>query len=263
MGTANFPGRPFRLRDNTWVVRQEVANNRSLIGFEMWIDKLSYSPTWSAGQADRVYYIDGAQRAANFSPGFDFQGAGPWLILNGQTWVGHNANGTKTMQVQADAVYDLLGGASIQYPMGLPTIPRNPPPAPSPVRLDQITRTSMRYVFSSNGDGGTPISRWESQLSTHPSFNSANGWVSGVIQGPSPVTRTGLRAGTEYFWRSRGVNAAGTGAWSAIISATTLSGAWISVAGAWVPAEVLISQGGAWVPGDVVISQGGAWRPTG
>jgi len=258
MGAARFPSRPFQLRDATSLSRQDIPNNRSLVNWQVWIDKLGYSPTWSAdGQADRGWYANGVTMGFANNRGFDFRPAGPWLILSGQSWLTHNAQGVGSWTIFCAATYSLLGHTEFTYTLTMPTIPRNPPPPPDPLGLDQITRNSMRYRFSSTGDGGSPIIRWEFQYADNPQFSSAKQQTSG---GTSTVT--GLKPGTEYWFRSRGVNAAGTGAWSTVVSARTLSGAWISTGIEWVPAEVLISDGTTWRPGDAQISDGATWSPS-
>lgn len=257
-GTSNFPGRPFQLFDTTLVVRQEANNNRSLISYSVGIRKLSYSPTFSDGGAYARWGYDGTVRASRDPGSFDFRAAGPWNWLSGETWVTHNANGTRTIQVNVGADFALLGATSYNYNFALPTISRTPPPAPTPIALDQITRNSMRYRFSSNGTGSSPILRWEFQVSESPAFTGA---ALRTSSGTSTVT--GLTPGTVYYFRSRGVNAAGNGAWSAVLSARTLSGAWISTGTEWVPADVLISNGSAWLPANVDMSDGTTWRPSG
>lgn len=260
MGSAPFPNRPFQLRDVTTLVRQEVANNRSLLHAEVWIDKTGTSPTWSAGgPAYTRWGWDSVVRQEANPGSFDFRGTGPWRWQAGDFWVPHNANGTKSITVNVGGDFALLGATTFDYGMVLPTIPRNPPPATIPLTLDEITRNSMRYRFSSGGDGGSPIIRWEVQYSTSADFTT--GTVLITSSGTSVVT--GLKPGVMYYWRSRGVNAAGNGAWSIVMSARTLSGAWISDGTDWLPALVFISNGTDWLPANSQISTGAAWVPTG
>lgn len=260
MGSAPFPNRPFQLRDNTYVVRQEVPNNRSLVGFEVWIDKLSYSPTYSnGGVAYARWGYDGVVRA-DVNPGaYDFRGTGPWQWLGGQVWVDHNPDGSRTIQVNVGAEFTTLGTTVYSYNLALPFIARNPPPAPTGLSLDQITTSSMRYRFQGNGDGGSAIIRWEFQYSRYADFRDNPALV--TSGGTSTVS--GLAAGTEYFFRSRGVNTIGAGAWSNVLSATTLSSAFISSGTQWLDADVLISDGSQWLPTDILISNGSSWLPAG
>ncbi|MFD4957153.1 DUF859 family phage minor structural protein [Microbacterium sp. NPDC058389] len=124
MGSSTFPSRPFQLRDYVGLVKQDIATNRSLIAWQVWVDKLSYSPTSSGGTADRQYFLAGIKVGENLGSGFDFTGAGPWLILEGQNWIDHLADGTQSIPVKAAASYDILGYTEVNYTLNLPTIPR-------------------------------------------------------------------------------------------------------------------------------------------
>lgn len=124
MVESNFPNRPFRLRENVWLIRQDIGGNASLVGWELWIHKNSYSPTYSGGQAHRRMVLDGAERGSNYSNGFDFRNGDSFLILNGEAWIGHNSDGTKTFQIDGYAAYDVLGATEVHGPFTLPTIPR-------------------------------------------------------------------------------------------------------------------------------------------
>jgi hypothetical protein len=220
MGSSNFPDRPFRLRDVTTVARQEQANNRSLVNFQVWVDKLSYSPTWSGGGPSITRWgYDGTVRSSGDGGGFDFQGTGPWLMRSGQVWVTHNSNGTKSITVQVSADFALLGATSFSYGMTLPTISSWVPPAPVQGRLDQITGTSMRYQFTANGNGGSPITTWEIQYTGNP----GNWSGAPILQTPNTMAAfSGLTNSRTYEFRARGVNANGPGDWGAGATATTL-----------------------------------------
>ena len=99
----------------------------------------------------------------------------------------------------------------------IPKIPATVPPAPSPIGIDQITNSSMRYRFSSNGNGGSAITKYEVQYSRNSNFSSAT-----TITSTGTSTVTGLLAKTTYYFRSRAVNAVGNGSWSASRSDATL-----------------------------------------
>lgn len=258
--SSNFPNRPFTLYDATTVVRQEVANNRTLVRYSVAIRKNSYSPTSSDGVAYARWGYDGTVINSRDPGGFDFRSSGPWQWVYGEAWVNHTANGTKTINVQVGANFDILGATSYSYNFTLPAIARNPPPAPTGLTLDNITRNSMRYRFQSNGDGGSPIIRFQFQYSTTPGFTTGNSaWI--TSNGTSTVT--GLKPGTRYYFRSQAVNAAGTSPSSNVLNSRTLSGAWISDGTQWLPADVLISDGTQWLPANVDISDGTTWRPSG
>lgn len=92
------------------------------------------------------------------------------------------------------------------------------PPAPTSVGFSNTTTTTSMYQFSSTGDGGSPIIRWEFQLATNPSFTGAR-----LFTSTGTTNITGLLPGTTYYARARGVNAVGPGAWSGTSQTTTLA----------------------------------------
>src|SRR6185312_13729835 len=107
-----FPNRPFNLRSEVWLISQDTNPSApsSLIGWQLWIDKTGYSPTWSgSGKAHRRIVLDGVERGANYGSGFDFQSGGPWLILSGETRLAHNSDGTKSFGTDGYADYEILG----------------------------------------------------------------------------------------------------------------------------------------------------------
>ena len=95
------------------------------------------------------------------------------------------------------------------------------PPAPNWDSGGMIARTttSMTLAFRSTGNGGSTIIRWELQRSTSSSFNA--NVVTITSGGTSTVT--GLTPGTRYYWRARGVNAIGAGAWTSTLTTDTLN----------------------------------------
>lgn len=124
MASSAFPNRPFQLREYVSLVQQDTATNRSLLAWQVWIDKLSYSPTSSGGKADRQFFLAGIKVGEILTSGFDFRGSGPWLILEGQNWIDHLPDGTQSIPVKAVGSYDILGYTEINYTLNLPTIPR-------------------------------------------------------------------------------------------------------------------------------------------
>lgn len=125
MASVPFPNRPFNLRDNVWLIRQETANNRSLVGWQLWIDKTSYSPTQSGGIAARWMKLDGAFVHEYYGNGFNFVNGDQFLIASGERWITHNADGTKSLPIQAQADFDVLGTTPpLNSNIPLPTIPR-------------------------------------------------------------------------------------------------------------------------------------------
>ncbi|MCC2033061.1 DUF859 family phage minor structural protein [Microbacterium allomyrinae] len=180
MVSSAFPGRPFNLRENVWLIEQDIAGNQSKLGWQLWIDKTAYSPTFSGGAANRSFYLDGVLRGSISATGFDFRGSGPWLILSGETWLAHEANGTKSFDIYAPATYDLLGSTSVTVnDVGLPTIPR---------------ASTGRFDPSSTITAGTAVTihtDWASSSFTHDityTFGSASGTVATGVGGSTSWT---------------------------------------------------------------------------
>lgn len=134
-----------------------------------------------------------------------------------------------------------------------PRIPK-PPGAPTPVGLDEITATSMRYRFTGTTDGGATIREWQLGYGTDP--NGPQFFVGST--GTSTVG--GLTPATEWFFWSRGRNDMGWGPWSARISARTLAAAYVGKSGSFPPAAaVSVGKGGAFVQPQVLVAKGGAF----
>jgi hypothetical protein len=109
---------------NVWLISQNVAGNYSTLGWELWIDKRSTSPTFSGGKAYRWMQVNGGYVHEYYGNGFDFRSGTNFLLASGSVNVGHNADGTKTVYVAASADFDLLGACNADGSVPLPTIPR-------------------------------------------------------------------------------------------------------------------------------------------
>jgi hypothetical protein len=97
------------------------------------------------------------------------------------------------------------------------TITLGTPPAPPAPAAAPMATSQLQISWSDvNNDAGYKVER---------SPNGTTGWVQ-VGTTPSNVTifvNTGLTADTKYFYRVRGTNVIGNGAYSAVTSATTLA----------------------------------------
>lgn len=219
MVASNFPNRPFRLEESSWELGRESWNNRSLWRSELWIYKNSYSPTYNLNATSTFeHWVNGSKVGAN-AFGYDFRNSDAMLLSRYDFWIGHNADGTSGgFGVQGYANVTTLGytqvGASY-YPARIP----KPPNAPVPMAPDQATATSLRYRFSANGDNGGGYTGWEVQYSPDPTF-ATNAPI--ISSGGTSVV-TGLLPGTTYYFRARGINPYGTGAWCSALSGKTLT----------------------------------------
>jgi hypothetical protein len=143
------------------------------------------------------------------------------IPANGSSLVAGNANyyfarggGNYNVTFQAQA-QNYTGYPSHSITITVPAAP-TPPGAPIFNGLDQITNTSMRAQFTGTTDGGSPITAWE--LNYSHSSNFAGGVL---INSNGTSTIGGLGANTLYYFRARGVNAMGAGAWSSVATAET------------------------------------------
>lgn len=89
------------------------------------------------------------------------------------------------------------------------------PPAPTITSVTAVSPNAVDVVFRSNGDGGSPITRWVIGYST----SSANPTTEVDSDGSTRIS--GLSSGTTYYFWARGVNARGLGNWSGRVSEFT------------------------------------------
>lgn len=146
---------------------------------------------------------------------YDFSGATPKTI--GPFWDHWRNVGYGTFLIEAWVNMDSGRGQAYAREYVTITNPATRPQAPTNVGLDRITATGMRYRFSGNWDGGSPILRYEYQCAETSAMNVP--WASTGMSGE--VIRNDLKPGQPHFWRARAVNAIGVSDPSPIISAST------------------------------------------
>jgi hypothetical protein len=138
----------------------------------------------------------------------------------------------------------------------------NYPPAPSTPVLSLATQTTVKTVFSSNGDGGSPVLEWELNYglnSTTPELTIASNGT---------LTLTGLSAGQKYYFRARGRNKYGWGAYSAISSVTLMAGAYVDYVAPGTTAAVkkravpYVRYNGVWKVVTPYVNLKGLWKTT-
>ena len=154
MVSAAFPNRPFIFRENVWFKSNEVANNRSLVGWELWIHKTGYSPTYSDGLAARWLKLDGAFVYEYYGNGFDFRNGNDFLIATGESWIPHNSDGTKRLTIEADADFAVLGAipGTLQSAIDLPRIPRASVPTFVNPPFDQLVAGGWAEINTNRAD---------------------------------------------------------------------------------------------------------------
>lgn len=250
MGSANFPNRPFRLEDRTAILQQ--SSTASLIRTELWIIKNSYSPTYSFVASSYEQDLGGSVlNSGTFT--YDFRNTDSLLLSRVDRWVNHDSNGYLNYWVHQHCDAQVLGTVDYTSYYSAPRIAQVPP-APINGTLDQITPTSMRYQFHSNGDGGSGVLEWQIAYDTQASFATAQ-----TMSSSGTSTLTGLLSGTTYYVRSRGRNSVGWGAWSSVSSAKTLSSVKVSDGTDWVTPQITVSNGSVWQAPEIYVSINDTW----
>lgn len=170
-----------------------------------------------------------------------------WIrTTSGSTWTDHlpwgwtinGSNGSSTYNYPPGAGWRRLGNYLVTYNQrvyfrigatgtsgfGGPTehwadINRqSTPPAPSQPTVEEVTSTSARVRFNSNGDGGLTIEEWQIGVGTN--FND----ISWTVSSSGNTVVTSLTPGTTYYFWARGRNSLGWGAWSPRSSGITTQG---------------------------------------
>ncbi len=172
-----------------------IVDNGSTVSFYV----LCGDPITNVGEYR--FAINGTPGQTSLPAGFGSRLLGTRTVTSTQT---------VSLSQQATGTQGLGGAASLYVTIYRATVP----PAPSPLGIDAVTPTSARYRFSSNGTGGSSIIEWQAQAATNSAF-SAN--VQTATSGGT-TTFTNLLPGNTYYFRSRGRNAVGWGAWSTVIS---------------------------------------------
>lgn len=135
------------------------------------------------------------------------------------------------------------------------------PTPPARLAIDPISETVIRLAWSGWDAGEGDVYGFRVQYATRPDFVGA---VTRDVTG-SPWDFTGLRRGTNYYFRVATLNevtrAAGSSSlWSATISAPTHGeGVFLYDGSAWGPAEVLVHDGSTFVRGDVLVHDGSSF----
>lgn len=132
----------------------------------------------------------------------------------------------------------------------------NFPPAPGSPVLSEIKQSSVKAVFSGNGDGGSTILEWQIAYGTDPTTPQLT--YSGYN-----TTLINLSPGAIYYFWSRGRNRYGWGSYSVRATATLLAGAWVDVDGVKKRAVPYVKVNGVWQPAESWAKIAGMWKVTG
>jgi hypothetical protein len=258
---SNFPNRPFRLEQRNGIYNQTPWNggNSNLVHTELWIFKNSYSPSFSSSGSSYQMYVSG-NLVGSASFGYDFRNSDQLLLHVSDNWFGADGNGNMYYTADGYCSASILGYTETHEGVWAPRIGR-PPQAPysyptNATSLSQITATSMQYQFSGRDNGGAALLEWQIEYSTTSNF-AAGTVVAVSSSGTSTINN--LAPGTRYWFRARGRNAYGWGAYSDVATAETLPSVRVSNNASWLAPQILVSTGTAWVSPQVLVSVDGAW----
>lgn len=257
MGTSNFNGvGGYRLTVDARLESQNLARKTSTVYWEMVVDRPTDWWAWSTtnmGNRGRVWDQSGTTLWENGNMAFDFRQGNRWIIARGRRIIQHRPDGTGEYTISGDMNLYSVGAAAAYT--GWRSLPRlaQVPAATTPIGIDLITTTSMRYRFAGNWDGGTTVREWQVL------WQEASGANRGLWSNGTTVL-TGLKPDTLYTFSSRGRNDVGWGPWSDSISARTLAGARVLHDGVWRNAVPYVKHQGVWRPAESHIRHGGQWK---
>ena len=206
---------------------------------------------WADGNPGRLWTNN--QLDYNFQNG---RYGGEFLIAEGNFTVNHRSDGNAEYHTSGGLTLANLGSASAGT--GWRSLPRiqtaTVPSAPTPLGVDQATQTSLRFLFSGNSDGGSPIREWQIHYGRTPNGGE---WATGS-NGSTPVG--GLAPAQNYWFWARGRNDIGWGPFSNPISGRTIAGARVKHNGVWKDAIPYVKHNGAWKLAQPYSKVNGIWR---
>lgn len=198
-------------------LQTDDAGNRSRYAWQLIARRTSGLNAWWNDPSAWSVNIGG--QITNGRAALAFTNARPEIVLGGGEtgWFTHDGNGYLTIWVSAN--HD--GGSNFGFAQTASTrfdtdrIPK-PPQSPVSVRIDEVTASSLRYVFSGRADNGAPILEWQAQLASDAGFTRDVR----TVASNGTTTFADLPAGVTYWVRSRGRNRMGWGGWSNALNVT-------------------------------------------
>ncbi len=240
-----------------------LAGNYTDVDWGLYIVETWDYGSWSYDPASWSVTVDG-QTWSGATP-YDFRGSGAQTLRvgGGTKRVTHDGNGYRSISFSsAVGGRTTIGSATAKGSLALTRIPKTPG-APlitgtvgnTVLGPQDIKTTSILCKFSGTTDGGSTITGWQLQVATNTAFTTD---VVTLSSGGS-TTVTGLKPGVMYYFRARGGNNVGWGAWSATASAKTRAALYVSDGTAWQSVEIYVSDGTTWHIAEVYVSNGSAW----
>lgn len=236
---------------------QNAGNKTSVIYWEMVVTKTGNGWAWASanmGNSGRVWaYDNGVTLWDNPNLAYDFRNGNRWVFASGYQTIQHRSDGTGEYNVHGEMRLANIGWAGAGT--GRRSLPRlaQTPATTTPLYIDWITSSSLRYVFAGNWDGGAPIREW--QVLWQEGNGSQNGiWSNGA------AFLTGLKPATWYHFWSRGRNDVGWSPLSHMMSARTQAGALVKHQGVWREAVPYVKHQGEWRLAESHIKHDGQWK---
>lgn len=201
--TAPYPGRP------AFYLLLRVTGNAPVGYAELYaINPNGSSSTFALDCLPLSVAISG--NAWSNCHSLDFRGGQSQILL----WQGSIPLASGANPIAANhggSVFGTAFASGTHYATPAGTIP--PPPtmyleSPNP---DQITPTTQRIRFWSQGNGGSPITSWGVQAALNEAFTLS---PTDVFGSTGTTTFSGLPPDTDIWYRARGQNAIGVGSWS-------------------------------------------------
>lgn len=258
MSTSNFNGvGGYRLTVEARLESQDTARKTSTVYWEMVVDRPTDHWTWSTanmGNTARIWEYDkGVTLWENKNMAFDYRQGNRWVVASGRRVVQHRADGTGEYNIHGNMKLWSIGSAGAGT--GRRTLPRlaQVPDAPTPLLIEWLTTSSLRYVFSGNGSGGSPIKEWQVQ------WQEGSG-AKKLVWSNGKTFLSGLKPGTTYRFWARGRNAVGWGPWSGSMTARTHAGARVRYQGTWREAVPYVKYKGTWRVAESHVRHGGKWK---
>jgi len=265
--TQTFSGNGnYYLEVYSYVQSQNTSGNYSTIYYRVRVYKTNGGGFWASTNMGNTGYADSNLPGnpdlwSNNNLSYDFRNGantGNWTFAEGVFRVYHRADGNAEYYVNAGMTLYALGSASVAT--GTRALPRintaRTPAAPTPLSLETLSQTAIRYRFSGNSNGGSAILEWQIGYGTNPSTPQ-------FYTGSNGTTDVGaLAPGTTFYFWSRGRNSVGWGSWSSRMSARTLAGARVKVKGVWKEAVPYVKVAGKWKLAQPYVRKSGVWKQT-
>lgn len=166
----------------------------------------------NVGSAPWSGWVNGVNVGGNFS----YPSGNPWVLI-AEYYVGYSQD--VRFSIGATGTQGLGGPSDLWASVSRATIP--PPPhmrTNAEGNPDQITPTSMRVRFDSQGDGGSPVTAFQIIWGPTPDLAGTN---QPIVNSSGTTIFTDLDPGVTYYFAARTCNALGCSPWSNGTSATT------------------------------------------